>query len=719
MPLLKILRGRLRVFVVLYFYVLVSVIANGQDRYYAKIPVAIASYKLPSGRNGLAETSFKINGRVAIKRLEKSTSVELFLDWSEGRASNPDPSFKYDYVYEGVHYGDQHLGKEPFYDIAVEKGSVKFKTVIMYAGQTIERESNYILGNVVGKGPVDLEAKDVTVFITGITWVGFTGTNKIENQIKVLAEEKRKKDNYAQLIKDGDLLMSQKNWSASSSKFTLASSLYPQESYPKNQLNKINELKNAEALKNQQASTIPSTSKTNPINLPDKNNANTNSSSNTNGSVGTKSTSTGSQGTRPPSSSPSSSGGIDRSKLPQLVTDNTGKYYQKDANNNYKEISYNQYQQAKSDALKLKQNEAKAEKDANDAKILKEYQDKAKALDDRLLKSMNPDPIVEAQKWANQQQSFYAAQSLSDARNSVANNSRLKGNFNSVEEIEAEFNQKYRSINQDVENLKTAKNDKLQADYNTLFYDADEKGKALGQLAVGIGSLINEASAAREARKAKEALEAQRRAETAKIEEKKRLARIEIRNKLLSQFPDGGLPLSSHNILVDEVYFFSYSFDKSTIDKLSPVLFLTNLFPIAKYGDGTWPFKSGIMNEISNTGMQGSLTIMGYYTTLALAERMRNSFKALSEKSGFIVKEISYKGKKAPATGNGNTDFWGNEVKTSTPGNTSKEPQNGTDFWGNPVKPNAKDTVSKKTPKAKPSNTKTLQLDFWGNPIKK
>jgi hypothetical protein len=102
-----------------------------------------------------------------------------------------------------------------------------------------------------------------------------------------------------------------------------------------------------------------------------------------------------------------------------------------------------------------------------------------------------------------------------------------------------------------------------------------------------------------------------------------------------------------------------------------------------------------------------------------LAEQMRNSFKVLSEKSGFVIKEINYKGKKAPATGNGNIDFWGNEVKTSAPGNTSKEAQNGTDFWGNPVKPNAKDTVSKKTPKAKPSNTKTLQLDFWGNPIKK
>lgn len=708
----------MKVFVVLSFYVLASIIANGQDRYYAKIPVAIASYKLPSGRNGLAETSFKINGRVKINRFEKSTSVEVFLDWSEGVASNPDPSFKYDYVYQGVHYGDQHLGKDPFYEIGVERGSVKFKTVIMYASQTIERESNYVLGNIVGNGPVDLEAKDVKVFITGITWVGFTGTKKIETQIKALAEEKKKKESYAQLIKDGDLLMSQKNWSSSSSKFALASSLYPQESYPKDQLNKINELKKAEALKEQQASAIPSTTKSNPTNLPAKNNANTNSSSNSNGSFGTKSTSTGSQGTGSPNPSPSGSGSIDRSKLPQLATDNRGKYYQKDANNNYKEISYNQYQQAKNNDLKIKQDQAKAANEANNARILKEYQDKAKASEDALFRNMNSNPIAVEQKWASQQQSFYAAQSLSDARNSVANNSRLTGNFNSVKEIEAEFNQKYRSINQDVENLKTAKNEKLQADYNTLFYDADEKGKALGQLAVGIGSLINEASAAREARKAKEALEAQRRAETAKIEEKKRLARIEIRKKLFSQFPDGGLPLSSHNIQVDEVYFFSYGFDNSTIDKESPVLFLTNLFPMAKYGDGTWPFKSGIMNEISKTGMQGSLTIMGYYTTLALAEQMRTSFKALSEKSGFVIKEVTYNGKKATAAGNGKTDFWGNEVKTSASGNISKEAQNGTDFWGNPLRPNAKDTVSKKIPKAKPSNTKTVQLDFWGNPIK-
>lgn len=736
-----------------FFCLMLSLITIGQDRNNTQAPSSIMTYNLPSGRNGLSETSFRVSSRVNIVRWEKASTIEVKLDWSEGTASNLNPAFKFDYIYKGVHYGNQHLGKDPFYDISVERGSVRFKTLIMFREQIISRESEYVGGTSISNAPVDLKASEVSVVIKEITYVGFRGTTRIEKQINEILASTKKKENYSRLIKEADQNMEQKNWASAISKYESATGLFPDESYPKTQLNKINELKKAELSKVQQGTATAASngsSSTSSANTK----TTTGSSSTSNTTAASQTSANGNKGSGNSSSTPSNTGNVAPPNSPQFVRDNAGRYYEKDANNIYREVSSGQYEQGKNNLLKQKQDAAQAVVDANNAKILKDLQNRAQASEDALLKNMNPDPVNEAEKWANQQQSFYAAQAVSGAKNSLENNSRLNGNFSSIQEIEAEFNQKYSSINRDVENLKSAKNQKLQSDYNTIFYGSDAKGQAVGQLAAGIGSLINEASAAREARLAKEALEAQKKAEIAKIEERQKQARIDIRNKLFSQFPDGGLPLSSHRIMNDEVYLFSYVFDKSEIAKEKPVLYLTDIFPIAKYGDGTWPFKNAVVGDISKLAAAGPVTIMGYYTTNEMTVQMRNSFKSLSEKSGIIVKDITYKGKAASATGNGKTDLWGNEIKTNTSGKASKEPESGIDFWGNPVsketnkqsnvqpvskekpkaevqndakvdfwgnpiKSNTKDTIPKKTDSTKTTNTKAVTLDFWGNPIKK
>ena len=302
-------------------FIMSSLFGISQDKYYATIPESIMTYNLPSGRNGLAETTFRLSGHINIIRGENSSQVEVFIDWSEGTASNLNPAFKFDYVYQGVHYGDQHLGRDPFYGISVEKQSVKFKTVIMYRSQTINWESNYVLGNIVGRGPADLEARDVAVFIKEITWVGFKGTNRIEEQIRAIAAENKKKENYSKLIKEGDQYMNQKNWSFAVTKYESASSLFPEESYPQTQLSKINDLKKAEITKTQPAPNS-STSTGNNAQAPAKGNIpNTSSSSSTTASASANKSFSGSGQTS------SSSYNSANANLPKYGRDNAGKYY--------------------------------------------------------------------------------------------------------------------------------------------------------------------------------------------------------------------------------------------------------------------------------------------------------------------------------------------------------------------------------------------------------
>ena len=189
---------------------------------------------------------------------------------------------------------------------------------------------------------------------------------------------------------------------------------------------------------------------------------------------------------------------------------------------------------------------------------------------------------------------------------------------------------------------------------------------------------------------------------------------LQMRNGFISQFPDGGVPLSSHKVSVNELYFFSYTFDKSTMSAANPPVHVTNVFSISRYGDGTWPFKNTMVNELKKLGGAGTVTIMGYYTTKDLAEEMRASFLRLAGKCGIAVKETNYKGKKASGSSSGN-DFWDNSgsKKTKTPAKTKTNADD--DFWetGNGKTNNTNDEPDVIPPSKKPSPKK--DDDFWNN----
>lgn len=296
--------------------------------------------------------------------------------------------------------------------------------------------------------------------------------------------------------------------------------------------------------------------------------------------------------------------------------------------------------------------------------------------------------------WGNNMyNTYYAAQAATDARNRLNENSKLSGNYNSVEELEAEFNQKYYSINQDVQEWNEASNQSIQSGANLLFNDGSSSGQAAGELVGMLGSWVNNNKAAKEARERKEKLEKERNAHLAELKSKKWNAILELRKKLFSQFVDGGTPLSKHRIQSPEVYCFVYSFPPGGMNETLPNLYVSNIFPVAQYNDGTWPFKNSLVTDVKKKTKAQDVILMGYYTDKSMAEKMRNSLVSLSAKAQLNKLDITYtrSGAQAGAIASSD-DFWetGNtttgakassEIKSNTKTAPVKKKED--DFWNN------------------------------------
>lgn len=298
--------------------------------------------------------------------------------------------------------------------------------------------------------------------------------------------------------------------------------------------------------------------------------------------------------------------------------------------------------------------------------------------------------------------SFYTAQQAAGARASIKQNSILSGNFESIEEVEAAFQQQIRAIENDIATLEEANRKQINMAYNAAFSGASSTTQAYGFAAAGIGSLLSKAAAEKKKKQAEAELAASKQAQLVKIEQKKAEMRKQLRLALLDEFSDGGVPLSSHKVSGHELYFFVYAYDTSTLMNKEAAIMVSNIFPLGRYSDGTWPFKNSILNEAKSskelqaTGNKAPLTMVGYYTTQQLAEQTRESFLRLAAASQLEIKPFTYKGKPS---------------KSGAAAETAESDDAGVDFWGNPVKKNG----AKKEEPAKSDSG----VDFWGNPVKK
>src|SRR5690606_28419961 len=140
-------------------------------------------------------------------------------------------------------------------------------------------------------------------------------------------------------------------------------------------------------------------------------------------------------------------------------------------------------------------------------------------------------------------------------------------------------------INDNAQQLSDAK---LQQNANNLeYYWGDSTGadRAVGELATGVANIIGQAKAEKERKEAQEKLRKERDEQRASIEAERKQKMLDLRNDIFKQFAEGGVLLSRHKVNIDKLYFFTYSYDGKTNAKIS------NVFPYAKYKDGSWAFK--------------------------------------------------------------------------------------------------------------------------------
>jgi hypothetical protein len=219
------------------------------------------------------------------------------------------------------------------------------------------------------------------------------------------------------------------------------------------------------------------------------------------------------------------------------------------------------------------------------------------------------------------------------------------------------------------------------------------QGQQIAEIATGLISLFSKSPEQIQREEEQRQREEERIQKEADLKANK-LRLINSRKKLIAQYPDGKTPLSYQVKETTEVYFFTYSYNPETIESNSPTIYISNVFPVQKNGDDSWPFKANLMEKIAKTNPGLNLILSGYYLNKSEADIKQQQLLHEATEFGFIVNNINYVGKKSTLSSNSSTDYWGNPIKKTN------------------NKPSTKQTTEQEPTKTKP------QLDYWGNPIK-
>jgi len=199
-------------------------------------------------------------------------------------------------------------------------------------------------------------------------------------------------------------------------------------------------------------------------------------------------------------------------------------------------------------------------------------------------------------------------------------------------------------------------------------------------------------------------------------EEREREARIAKREKYESirknvyevykRYPSGELPTSATRVNTNKLYYFIYAgtiggYTGDEIYNGEAIEYVSNVFAIGQYPDGTWPMKTTIESEV-RTLTNGRGVIHGYFTSEKEAQIALDRFKSEIINAGMKVNNITYAGKNANVQQQSQAD----------------NKQQALDYWGNPIKKTNATQPKQTTTPPKQQQTNKPKLDYWGNPIK-
>lgn len=577
-------------------------------------------------QRGLVTPGFKVVPKFELLSLGNEVHVILKMDITMSTAQNPVAPFSFRYLYNGKTYTDQHLGLQPFYSIKLARAifSVRVQGANTYNKQI---EYNSVVDRVdLGIFPKGTRAEDFAAHVQALHEVSYYGTEAVEQAAR----------DFEAKAKAGAQNTGAAGMKHPDQRFTTA----VQQPAPKPVANI------------QTAQTTTPTAKID------------NSFWSDNGTA--KKTEAGN--VIPEQAI--------HKNLPDFVRTTDGGYFHKGSDGRFREVTAQEYEHAKRTAASQGKPEPTEQPKitSEEARIAinKMFTD-AKAQNNAVTQKI--ERTMDA--W---RQNFYYAEAIRNGKENLSQLSTLNGSYNSVEELEADFNQKYNAIRGEVNNLEQARNAQL-ANATSANFNGNSTEQAIGQGMNLIGGFVNSLNADKEAKAAKQALEAQRASQLAAIEAKKTQARTDMRNKLVQSFPDGGTPITSHKVTLPEVYMFAYITDKASLVNKQANVSVSNVFPVAQYSDGTFPYKTTIASKLKGFA-PGDITLVGYYGDKARAEQMRNAFVNMATKSELSVNAFALKSpqtsgqSKAAATG----DFWetGKKANGDTPVTEKKS-----NFWNN------------------------------------
>ncbi len=373
------------------------------------------------------------------------------------------------------------------------------------------------------------------------------------------------------------------------------------------------------------------------------------------------------------------SNNTDAAQLPAFFKTSDGKYYKKDSNDKLQEIDYDGY-------MKMKLNKSEEDKKNKVLQTKSKQQEDQKAVDDLMVK-IRKDQDANNQiykdidrKFDLQKQGFAAVGAREEAKNNLKQLSTLSDSYQSVDQLMADFNQRMAQLNNSVKDLTYKKNQALNSSADAYFNTPDVAAYGTGIKLVG--GMINQAKEAKEKKRAQEELRQQKDAMVNNmiIEEKRLLSGI--RTDLFSKFKEGNLPLSSANISENTIYYFAYAYDPAQLGLKNPTLFLSNVFAVNKYSDGTWPFKTSITTSIYKLTPYQEV-LHGFYKNKDEAMSMQKAMQDVFAKTGGLISPINYKSKSTVSSSSSNTDFWETGKKAKEASTKDKTPVKKEDFWNN------------------------------------
>lgn len=170
--------------------------------------------------------------------------------------------------------------------------------------------------------------------------------------------------------------------------------------------------------------------------------------------------------------------------------------------------------------------------------------------------------------------------------------------------------------------------------------------------------------------------------ERRKLEEAAAQQKVDNRKIIINKFQPKDIPLGSKE-KASKIYYFIYAYN-NTINNLygSALMYVSNVFEIGTYDDGTRAYTATINKEIENL-TSFTEVLHGYYYTQQEAEKIRESFISLMQNNDVYFTDIYYKGKPTTSTIKSNEakqeNFWGEtapaKINTAKPSELPQEEQ--------------------------------------------